>query len=336
MKKIDQEVFRTPVPVQEYGYTITHQESLLCMGSCFAEHIGNRLSGYKFPVSVNPFGILFNPLSIAAALERLWQQKRITISDLYQDGTRWLSFAHHGKFSGTDPDAVVHAANEYYVKGGEHLRNAQCLILTLGTAYVWERRDTGAVVANCHKLPASFFTRRRASVEEIAGVLEKALLPILEAYPRLKILLTVSPVRYVRDGLLENQRSKAILLLAIDMLEQRLEQVRYFPAYELLMDDLRDYRFYATDMAHPSELALEYVWNYFKTCLLDEREISRIAALERLQRAMQHRPIHPDSTEHQQFLERQLLYIESLERQWPALDFSSEKAFFKSNINRAV
>ncbi|MBP9078213.1 MAG: GSCFA domain-containing protein [Haliscomenobacter sp.] len=320
--------FRTLVPPRAFGLEIGHNTPSLVMGSCFAESIGGRMQELKFPVVANPFGILFNPLSLASAIARLLEGTPFQPGELELHNGRWLSFAHHGQFSGADREEVLGRINLAFAEGKAQIQQAGLLILTLGTSFVWEIRGREAVAANCHKLPASMFVRRRASLEDLTTALSAALDQLIAARPDIRILLTVSPIRHLRDGLIENQRSKAALLLACSILEDRIPNVRYFPAYELLMDDLRDYRYYARDMIHPSEMAQDYIWDYFSRSFFSENTLRLIREVEKVRQAMQHRPLRPDSPEHQAFRQRQRELILALETAWPELDWQMEKSFF--------
>lgn len=322
--------FRTVLPLVSYPFRLDWRTPVLAMGSCFAANMGSRLLENKFRVVLNPFGIVFNPLSLSEGLLRLAGGDMFTEEALSFNGTRWLSFSHHGSFSGASKQEVLEGINRAFLAGRQQLLQARVLLLTFGTAYVWERIKTGEVVANCHKLPASEFRRKRMSVEEVVFHISTALEAVFEVNPDIRVLITVSPVRYLREGLVESQRSKSVLLLAAEALQARSDRVFYFPSYELLMDDLRDYRFYAEDMAHPSAAALDYIWNYFCTALLEPAELERMAGLTRLRQAMQHRPLFPDSPEHLQFRARMLQQVLDMEKKWQGLDFSEEKAFFTS------
>lgn len=321
--------FRTTAPLATYAFRIGHDTPLLSLGSCFAEHIGQRLEQRKFPVLSNPFGIVFNPISLGEGILRLTGTSSFSRDDLFMYEDRWLSFLHHGSFSDPDPGALLERMNARLMNAREQFRRSRFLLLTLGTAHVWERTDNGEVVANCHKLPSSFFRRRRAGVEEVIRSLEQAFEAVWMNNPDLEVLLTVSPVRHLRDGMIENQRSKSVLLLATGALEERFGQVHYFPAYELLMDDLRDYRFYARDMIHPSELAVDYIWSYFQEALIDAGSKKLIAQLERVHLAMEHRPLRPGSAEYRDFAAAHLRKVEALEKSWPGVNFIQEKEFFK-------
>ena len=320
--------FRTLVPPTAYGFEIGHSSRMLIMGSCFAESIGIRMRGLKFPAVVNPFGILFNPFSIASAITRMLDGRPFQSGELELHDGRWLSFAHHGHFSGPDREEVLGRINLAFVEGSAQIQKAKLLILTLGTSFVWEIRGRESVAANCHKLPGSMFVRRRASLEDLAAALSSALDQLTAARPDIQILLTVSPIRHLRDGLIENQRSKAALLLACSILEDRIPNVHYFPAYELLMDDLRDYRFYTRDMIHPSETAQDYIWDYFSRSFFSEKTMRLIREIEKVRQAMQHRPMRPNSAEHQEFRQRQQDLVLALETAWPELDWQTEKTFF--------
>ncbi|MBK8562182.1 MAG: GSCFA domain-containing protein [Saprospiraceae bacterium] len=316
--------FRTVFPSIQSPIKIGHADWVLCIGSCFAEQMGGRLERLKFPTLVNPFGIVFNPASIGRSLERLMSGEPFSENDLVQHQGLWHSWEHHGRFSQPDKAAALSNINDSLSTARAFLENTTRLVVTLGTAHVFTLKKMGEVVANCHKLPAAEFERRRLSVEEVVA----ALLPVFEKMkaqlPSLEIIATVSPVRHLRDGLMENQRSKATLLLALDEIGQRLPFVHYFPAYEILLDDLRDYRFYAEDMAHPSHQATDYIWQYFEQAFFDEKTRVLNGRIERVLSAMAHRPFHPQSAEHQNFIKKELDALRQLAGEFPGLDFEGE------------
>lgn len=319
--------FRTPVHIAPFGFRIGHSHKGLLVGSCFADRIGRIMRNHKLPVTVNPFGTLFNPASIAATLKRLEERRSYDAGDLTRYEERWISFDHHGAFDGSDCEQTLRRINEALETGAEALRTADYAILTLGTAWVYELRDTGRIVANCHKLPAAMFRRRRMSASEIVETLGEAITRFL---PGRKTILTVSPVRHLGDGATENTLSKSTLILAAHALTESLPDCRYFPAYEILMDDLRDYRFYERDMVHPSETAVEYIWETFRRNILDERDDRLFDRAEALHRAMEHRPFDPSGEDHRRFRNRQAEEARALQRQYPDLDFSEEIKFFES------
>lgn len=317
--------FRTVFEVGAADCTINHRNGIAAIGSCFTEHIGGRLQTYKFRTALNPFGILYNPASIAGALERLLSGTLYEAGDLFQHQGLWHSFDHHGRYSFPDRERALEKINMDLQDGTAALRQADRLLITLGTAGVFVVQKTGRIAANCHKLPGDTFKRRRMSVSEISDCLSPVFEQMKSESPDLRIVLTVSPVRHLREGFIENQRSKAALLLAVEELCLRHDFARYFPAYELLMDDLRDYRFYDADMAHPSLAAIDYIWEQFTGSYFTEETRRIIDAVQKLMTAAAHRPFHPESPAHRAFVERTLADMAELERQHPFLDFSAER-----------
>ena len=322
--QIHMPTFRTIFPPFRSEISISHSDRLLCIGSCFAEQMGGRLERFKFPTLVNPFGIVFNPISIASSLESLLSGDLLQESDLFQNQGLWHSFGHHGSFSNPDISTALDAMNHSLLKARAFLENANRLVVTLGTANVFVLKKTGMTVANCHKVPTGEFDRRRVSVGDVVT----ALLPVFEKLkhelPSLEIITTVSPVRYLREGLMENQRSKATLVLALDEIVQQHSFVHYFPAYELLLDDLRDYRFYSDDLAHPNQLATDYIWQYFEHAYFEEKTQGICNRIERVLLAVAHRPFHPKSVGHQEFVKKQVDILEKLAAEFPDLDFEKE------------
>ncbi len=316
--------FRTVFPPSRSGVSISHTDRTLCIGSCFAEQMGGRLERLKFPTLVNPFGIVFNPISIGKSLGRLLSGEPFGEADLLENQGLWHSFEHHGSFSSPDKSLALHAINQSFSRAKSFLGNTNRLVVTLGTAHVFSLKKTGEVVANCHKVPAAEFERKRLTVDEVAQVLLPVFEKLRQVLPALQIIATVSPVRHLRDGLLENQRSKATLLLALDEIGRQLPFVHYFPAYEILLDDLRDYRFYADDMAHPSSQATDYIWRYFENAFFDEKTSALCGRIERVMTALAHRPFHPQEFEHQNFVNRQTSIIAELSVVFPYLDFEQE------------
>lgn len=321
--------FRTELNIPPASFRLHHKTGILCIGSCFAEEIGSRLQRLKFPCFVNPSGIIFNPVSIAHSLQNLIDQRQYAQSDLFHHDGLWHSFNHHGSFSDAHPENVLNSINKAINDGAAFLRSAKVLMLTLGTAHVFRHKTDGRIVANCHKLPGQQFERQRLEVSEIESSLCKVLKKLEDLNPGLQLILTVSPVRHLRDGLHENNLSKASLLLAVEHLQRAFSNVHYFPAYELLIDDLRDYRFYSTDLSHPNELALDYIWKKFRQTYFQPTTAHLCDEIESLKRAMDHRPIHPSSEKHRQFLRQMAENCRSLAERHPELDFSEELVFFE-------
>lgn len=315
--------FRTPVQAPEYPFRITPDSPGLVLGSCFAEHIGGWLRDGKMTVEVNPFGVLYNPASIARGLQRLSAAEPFRTDELFQYNGLWHSSMHHGSYSGPVLEIVLDGINAALKQGAAALQQARYLMLTLGTAWVYERQ--GSVVANCHKLPAREFVRRRMSVSEIVAALAEQ----IELLPDKQIVLTVSPVIHRGDGLVENQLSKSTLIVAAHELTARDPgRVHYYPAYEILTGELRDYRYYADDMCHPSLLAVEYIREHFAGTLLTPEAVALIASASELRRAMQHRPLHSDAPEYQRFRAKMQQKAEALQQRYKNADFAEELRFF--------
>jgi hypothetical protein len=326
------EHFRSILPPMAYPFQLSYADHFMGVGSCFVEEMGQRFQDLKFSTQFNPQGIVFNPASVALSLERLLVPKIYQAEELFQHQGLWHSFDHHGRFSSPSPEDTLQQIHQAQSEGQLQLQKATILLLTLGSANVWQHLAQGRIVSNCHKLPGNTFQRKRMSVAEIVDTLSKSLHAILALRPAIKIILTVSPVRYLREGLMENTRSKATLLLAVEQLCQQFEQAHYFPAYELLMDDLRDYRFYAEDLAHPSHLATHYIWDYFKQSFFARVVLNQLQDLEKLKQATLHRALHPESASHQQFIAQQLENIQRLEHKYPEMDFSVEKNIFSHQL----
>lgn len=315
--------FRTEIDPTPLDLRIGYRNRVLTLGSCFATHIADRLARAKFSVVQNPSGILFNPLSIVEALRSYAVKRPVTPDELGFDGEVWYHFGFHGDFSAPTADEALRRMNEARHRGAEALRTADRVILTLGTAWVYEH--DGQVVANCHRRPAAEFTRRRLRVDEVTRALAEAIEGPLAGK---QILLTVSPVRHPGDGLPGNAVSKATLRLAVEELTERFPQVDYFPAFEILTDDLRDYRFYADDLVHPAPQAVAYLWERFTAMVLDDEARRLLPEVESIVAAAAHRPRNPQSESHRAFCLRQLARIEAL----PQVDFRSESALFRQCI----
>ena len=318
--------FYTPVYLPAGLPQLTHSDRLMSIGSCFATGMGERLVDAKFRCDVNPYGVLYNPLSISAALREIVAGKIYGRQDLFFFRECWHSPMHHGDFSSPEVEETLRRINGRIVRAHNDIFSLDCLLLTFGTAWVYERNSTGCIVANCHKQPEKCFNRRRLGVEEIVTDYTSLLSGLLARNPKLKIVFTVSPIRHVRDGLHANQLRKATLLLAIDRLQEVFSgNVFYFPAYELVLDELRDYRFYAEDMVHPSEVAASYVWERFSSACFSLETLQIIEESENIHRALSHKPFHPDSEEYKRFLGQIVLKIDRLNGKYPYLDFKNER-----------
>jgi len=317
--------FRTRVEIFSGVPSICYTDRILMLGSCFAENMGALFAGHKFCVDINPFGILYNPSSISEALWRLLEGKNFQRTDLFYFQDSWHSFMHHSSYSAGVAEEALEKMNGRFEKACKEITSLDWLMLTWGTSYVYQLKESGAIVSNCHKLPENHFKRFRLSVENVV----EAYIPLIHALkkrnPRLKCLLTVSPIRHIRDGLHANQLSKATLLLAVERLQQSFpESVFYFPSYEIVVDELRDYRFYADDMVHPSSLTVNYLWECFGRVFFTDDTYRVLADVEAVQRDLSHKPFRPDSEAYKSFLEQIVLKIKQLNEKYPYLDFQNE------------
>lgn len=315
----------TKVEYDKAPFKISHLSKSLLLGSCFAENIGCLMRENKFDCDVNPFGILYNPLSVSKALDDIIACKYYGPDDLFFHQECYHSYMHHGSFSATNQEMVLDTINTRLSKASQRLAQTEVLIITFGTAWVYYLQSTREVVSNCHKMPAKTFVREKLTVNDIVETYSSLIAKLQQCSPNLRLLFTVSPIRHVKDGLHENQLSKATLLLAVDELTRRFpEQVSYFPAYEIVMDELRDYRFYADDMAHPSALAIQYIWERFCELYFSADTLQLMKECSNLARALAHRPLKPDSTEYKRFLGQIVLKIEQLNEKYPYLDLKKE------------
>lgn len=312
----------TEVNIGNYGFGISHKDRGLLIGSCFASEIGNRLSANKFYVAVNPFGVVYNPFSVVNTLSRLESGTEFTELEIFSHNGLWNSFSHHGSFSSADKETVLDDINKSVDRGFRALRDSSYIIITLGTAWVFENIASGIVVNNCHKLPSANFRRFRLSVDDIVRTFDE--LFSKELYRSKNIILTVSPIRHIKDGLAENTMSKSTLIVAVHELVQKYENVSYFPAYEIMMDELRDYRFYDRDMVHPSPVAVDYIWQKFSDKLITSESLVLCSRIGKIAAAAAHRPFNHETEAHKAFKKSQLKDIEAILKDYPCLDFSTE------------
>ena len=321
--------FRTVVTPVSFPEKLSYQTPAFFLGSCFTMSIGGKMKRLKFPVMVNPSGVLYNPLSIEKTLVRLMEGTPYGKEELLHENGRWFSLKHDTFFSEKDPGMCLEKMNRAFEKATGFIRKSHFLFLTFGTAWVYTWKESGEVVANCHKLPAARFERKMLEVNDIVEPY-KVLIKRLFAYKDdLKIVFTVSPVRHWKDGPAGNQYSKSVLHVAIHKLLAEDERLYYFPSYEIVMDDLRDYRFYARDMLHLSDVAVDYIWDKFTDAIVDSETFPVMEEVARIVRATEHHPFRPDSEEYRKFCESQLEKIRDLENRYPFLDMSEERAYLK-------
>jgi hypothetical protein len=320
--------FFLPIQINPPAERIRYPQKILLTGSCFTEHIGSHLEEMKFDVLQNPNGILFDPLSVAQSLISYLEPSIYRQEDLFFHNELWQSWKHHGYFSDTNEKIALDKINKSQRDAHIFLQKADWLIITLGSAFVYVLNEQNQNVANCHRAPANWFTKKLLPIEEMLAALDETLHRVLDFNPKLQIVFTISPVRHIRDGVIENNRSKARLLEVAHQLVNKFNRTIYFPAYELVIDVLRDYRFYDKDLVHPNYMATNFVLEKFMEFYVQPE--SRILAEEirKLQISRRHRPLHPDTFAHHRFLEEQFAKTKELAGKYPYIDFKTELEYF--------
>ncbi len=321
--------FRTIVPITPFACKIDYSQRLLSLGSCFADNMASRLAEAKFQVTASPTGILFNPESIASALERFAENRAPELNELQYGNEKWFSYDFHSSFSHSQIEQTQSAMRQAVESGAAALHSADIFIITFGTAIVYRLISSGKVVANCHKQSQHLFRREMLSVEEIVERYAQLLRDILRDK---RVIFTVSPIRHLGEGLEENSLSKATLRVAIGEIVKRHPNASYFPSYEIMNDELRDYRFYAEDMTHPSKMAVDYIWERFSEVAFSGTTQQIIERIERLRLAAAHRPFNPQSDAHRTFCRKALDDIAAIERIHRNLDFEVEKERFMAYL----
>lgn len=322
--------FFLPIQIGEPAERIHYPQKILLTGSCFTEHIGHRLNEMKFDVLQNPNGILFDPLSVAKSLISWLAPEIYKPEELFFLNELWQSWNHHGVFSGTSQQAVLSNINFSQQAAHAFLKHADWLIITFGSSFSYYLKDQHRAVANCHRAPANWFTKKLLAVEDMLAVMDEAMHRLFDFNPRLQIVYTISPVRHIRDGVIENNRSKARLIEVAHQLVNKFNRTYYFPAYELVIDVLRDYRFYDKDLVHPNYMATNFVVENFMEHYMQPESRLLAEEIRKLQVSRKHRPMHPDTGAHRRFLEEQYLKTMELAGKYPFIDFKQELLYFSN------
>ncbi len=309
-------ILQTEIKIQPLEQTISYGDGLLFLGSCFADEVGGICRGLGFDALVNPFGVLYNPASIAQSLDRMKSGKPFLHDEVISVGEgQFCTFSHNTAFWQSDEQMLLETVNNGLEVACERFLKAKWIIISLGTSWVFRHKETGLVVSNCHKLPARHFDREFLSVEQSVGCLAK----MLQAHPNKQFIFTVSPLRHLKDGLHGNQLSKAALLLAVDQVYKQFDNAHYFPAYEILLDELRDYRFYKEDMVHPTEQTVRYIWERFTDFAIDPKEKPAMEAAAELKQMLQHKPLFPESEAFKKFVAQKDRKIAEMRRNYPRI-----------------
>ncbi len=307
---------------------IDHAQKILAMGSCFIEHMGGRLQKHGFDIQLNPFGILYHPLGILNGLSRILQNESIRAEELHLYQERWHSWSHHGSFSDLGKNSALQLMNRSFDLARESINSLDWLIITFGTTYGYQLKD-GTLVANCHKYPADHFNKVLSNPKELIDQWIEFIPLLKAANPSLNILITVSPIRHKKDGLIENNRSKARCLLLAEAVINEFDYCHYFPSYEIQLDELRDYRFYEEDLVHPNNLAQDYIWEKFSAHLFDNETEKLNREIYNLRLAAAHRPFHPTSKAHQTFIKTQLEKLAALQEKNTSLPLGEIKSMLE-------
>jgi hypothetical protein len=319
---------RTTFNIEPSPVKITYNDRVMLIGSCFASSIGFRMEMGRLPVMINPAGAVYNPVSVYNTLETIISGKEAIIDDLYNfDGT-YVSFNHYTDFSSDDPLKVLEKINHNTREAYSFLKSAKFLFITLGTARVFRWKKSGRIVSNCHKIPAVNFDHELLTVADISTLWKEELNRLNSLFPGLKVVFTISPVRHWKDGAHGNQVSKAALVLAVEELLKHPTSPQYFPAYELVMDDLRDYRYYEEDMLHPSETAISYIWEKFSECYIDKKTMDIWKEVVKITKACHHRFNTDSESKIKKFAERMLEEVADISSRVPSLDLTRERDYF--------
>lgn len=318
--------FRTQIPIFKSDFPINYDSKMVSLGSCFATNMAGKFDYFKFQNTVNPFGILFHPIAIEKFIGFAADQKTFTEKDIFFHNERWHCFDAHSDLSDSDSDQLLQNLNRKVFETAENLSKASHVIITFGTAWTYRNIESDEIVANCHKVPQKQFKKELLSVETIKKSIENTIEFLTKINPALQIIFTISPVRHIKDGFVENQWSKSNLISALQETVQQSrnfgkENLHYFPSYEIMMDELRDYRFYAEDMIHPNQTAVDYIWKRFSETWISESAISMMDQIDSIQKSLKHQPFNPDSENHQLFLSKLNHQILLLQIQFPHFRF---------------
>ncbi|MBU3821792.1 GSCFA domain-containing protein [Flavobacteriaceae bacterium XHP0103] len=312
----------TKIPLKKHSENpISYESNILLLGSCFVENIGGKLDYYKFQNLQNPFGILFNPIAIETLVLNAVSGKKYSGSDTFLHNEQWHSFEAHSKLSHASKEKLLSNLNNQINLMALQLNSASHIVITLGTAWVYRHIETSKIVANCHKVPQKAFLKELLTVEAVSQSLESILKAIRSVNTKASVIFTVSPVRHIKDGFVENTQSKSHLITAIHQFLNSNSNVFYFPSFEIMMDELRDYRFYTEDMLHPNQTAINYIWEKFKSVWISEQAFKTMDSVEIVQKGMTHKPFNPNSEAHKTFLENLEIRKGELRSKFPHIKF---------------
>lgn len=323
--------FQIPIQINKLPGGIGYRDKILLTGSCFTEHIGDRLAELKFNILQNPNGILFDPYSVASSLVSYIRNKQYSIDELQYFNELWQSWQHHSRFSATNQEQCLANINQSQQKAHEFLKQANWLIITLGSSFSYRLVENGMPVANCHRAPAQWFRKHLMTIEETSAVLDNCLHQLFQFNPGIRIVFTISPVRHIRDGVVENNRSKARLIEVVHHLVNKFDRLYYFPAYELVIDVLRDYRFYDIDLVHPNYSATRFVMEKFMEYCVEDEARMLCEQVQQIVTARKHRAFRPETEAHKRFLTAHWEKARDLKAKYPFLQLEEEINYFRGS-----
>lgn len=310
--------FRTQIPISKTNNPIDYNSKIISIGSCFAENMAEKFDYFKFQNETNPFGIIFNPVSIDKIISRIIKQELYTEKDVFFYNERWHSYEVHSDLSNRDRQELLETLNKAISETYKHLKEATHIIITFGTSWIYRNIESNEIVANCHKVPQKQFSKELLPVDVIQKSIQNTIDCIVSLNPGINFIFTVSPVRHIKDGFAENQLSKSHLFAALHQVlkthHSQLITYNYFPSYEIMMDELRDYRFYAEDMLHPNQIAIDYIWKLFSENYISETSILTMQEVSEIQKSLLHRSFNPESEQHQKFLAKLQEKIKGIEK----------------------
>ena len=314
--------FTTKIPVQKSTFPIDYDSKVMLLGSCFAENMGKKFDYFKFQATTNPFGIIFNAVSLEKLIRRAVENRTFTENDIFFHNDLWHCYEVHSELSNSDKDGFLESLNDIIRSTNKQLHDSTHIIITLGTSWVYRNIESKEIVANCHKVPQKQFTKELLSIHQTEESLQSIISENHSANPNCNFILTVSPVRHIKDGFTENTLSNADLVAAIHKtIKNHKSHITYFPSYEIMMDELRDYRFYAEDMLHPNQTAIDYIWIQFFENYVSESVFGLMNEICSIQKGLQHRPFNPNTESHQKFLNQLDLKIKAIKNQYPFIKF---------------
>lgn len=316
--------FRTQISISQTNNPIDYNSKILSVGSCFAENMAEKFDYFKFQNETNPFGIIFNPVSIEKLFSRICKQELFGEKDVFFHNERWHSFEVHSDLSNSDRQELLETLNKAITETHKQLKEATHIIITLGTSWIYKNIESNEVVANCHKVPQKQFEKQLLSVEIIQKSIQNTIEAVQTLNPNINFIFTISPVRHIKDGFVENQLSKSHLFAALNQVlktEHSKLNTEYFPSYEIMMDELRDYRFYGEDMLHPNQIAIDYIWKLFSENYISPESFLTMKEVDEIQKSLRHRSFNPESEQHQKFLAKLQQKISILENKISHIKF---------------